>query len=466
MSSSPPKLSQNPSSLYPQVDLSNPDANSFSTSSPSSSLYPSIDMKHLAENLFPEDDTVLQTHQDSQEQLLLKVPGAIVHLIERETSVELACGELSIVSLLQGDNVVAVFARIGGDIQWPLAKDEPVVKLDTSHYFFTLRVPSSGSFEDGKGSKKTEEVLNYGLTIAAKGQEGLLKELDSVLETYSCFSVQEVKWIGNWNVVDTRNEAPEELEIEEKRELIVGSSMAYWTTLAPNVEDYSGSIARAIASGSGYVVKGILWCGDVTVDRLKWGNEFLKTMKPGATSEISPGALRRMKRVKKLTKMSEKVTTGILSGVVKVSGFFTGSIINSKVGKKFFNLLPGEIILASLDGFNKVCDAVEVTGRNVMSTTSVVTTGLVSQRYGEKAGQVTNEGLDAAGHAIGTAWAVFKIRKALNPKSVLKPTTLVKAAAQANAAELKAKNKKKNSIIYETVGTFREMLLRLQYFKG
>ncbi|XP_022763066.1 protein EARLY-RESPONSIVE TO DEHYDRATION 7, chloroplastic-like isoform X2 [Durio zibethinus] len=386
MSSCPSKPSQNRSCLYPQVDLSNPDATSFyNSSSPSSSLYPSIDMKDLAENLFPEDDTVLVTHLDSQEQLLLKVPGAIVHLIERETSVQLACGELCIVSLLQGDNIVAVFVRIGDDIQWPLAKDEPVVKLDTSHYFFTLRVPSNGSFGDGRDCKQTEEVLNYGLAIAAKGQEGLLKELDRVLETYSCFLVQEVKGIENWNVVDTRNVAPEELEREEKRELIVGSSMAYWTTLAPNVEDYSGSIARAIASGSGFVVKGILWCGDVTVDRLKWGNEFLKKrMKPGSTSEISPGALRRMKRVKKLTKMSEKVATGILAGVVKVSGFFTSSIINSKVGKKFFKLLPGEIVLASLDGFNKVCDAVEVAGRNVMSTTSVVTTGLVSQSARQK----------------------------------------------------------------------------------
>jgi spartin len=58
-------------------------------------------------------------------------------------------------------------------------------------------------------------------------------------------------------------------------------------------------------------------------------------------------------RVKKLTKMSENVASGVLSGVVKVSGFFTSSIVNSKVGKKFFSLLPGEIILASLDGFSK-----------------------------------------------------------------------------------------------------------------
>ncbi|KAA8523658.1 hypothetical protein F0562_010081 [Nyssa sinensis] len=50
--------------------------------------------------------------------------------------------------------------------------------------------------------------------------------------------------------------------------------------------------------------------------------------------------------------------------------------------------------------------------------------------YGEQAAKMTNEGLDAAGYAIGTAWAVFKIRKALNPKSVIKPTTLAKAAAE------------------------------------
>lgn len=53
-----------------------------------------------------------------------------------------------------------------------------------------------------------------------------------------------------------------------------------------------------------------------------------------------------------MTKMSEKVATGILSGVVKVSGFFTSSIANSKAGQRFFSLLPGEIVLASLDGFS------------------------------------------------------------------------------------------------------------------
>lgn len=52
--------------------------------------------------------------------------------------------------------------------------------------------------------------------------------------------------------------------------------------------------------------------------------------------------------------MSEKVALGVLSGVVKVSGFFTSSVVNSKPGKKLFSLLPGEIVLATLDGFSKL----------------------------------------------------------------------------------------------------------------
>lgn len=57
-------------------------------------------------------------------------------------------------------------------------------------------------------------------------------------------------------------------------------------------------------------------------------------------------------RVKRVTKMTEKVANGVLSGVVTVSGIFTSSVVNSKIGKKFFSLLPGEVLLASLDGFS------------------------------------------------------------------------------------------------------------------
>ncbi|KAJ9189579.1 hypothetical protein P3X46_000853 [Hevea brasiliensis] len=441
-----------PNSLYPKVELSNPEAIS-ATSTSSSSLYPSIDMEDAAENLLPEYDAgLLSANSQPYEEPLITIPGAFVHLIEKDRSIQLACGDLTIVCLKQGDAVVAVLARVGDDIQWPLAKDEASVKLDESHYFFNLRVPGNekgmneGKYESEVENEVEMELLNYGVTIASKGQEALLKEFDNILESYSSFTVQEVNERGDWELIEwktARGISPEDLKTKEKKKELEECSAAYWTVLAPNVEDYSGSVSRMIAAGSGQLIKGILLCGDVTVDRLKWGNEFLKNrMGERSDTEISPAAMRRIKRVKRLTRMSEEVAIGILSGVVKISGFVTSSIANSKAGKNFFSMLPGEIVLASLEGYNKVCDAIEVAGKNVMSTSSVVTKGLVSQRYGEQAAKATNEGLDAAGHAIGTAWTVFKIRKVLNPKSVFKPTTLAKAAAEANATELKAKKKK------------------------
>ncbi|KAL7611973.1 hypothetical protein Lser_V15G08518 [Lactuca serriola] len=115
----------------------------------------------------------------------------------------------------------------------------------------------------------------------------LEKEFDRVLEEYSAFSVKEVKRsVSETVAVDNGG------SVEAK-------AAAYWTTLAPNVEDYSGSVARMIDAGSYQLIKGILWCGDVTVDRLKWGNEFLKKRtKPGSKAEVSPKALKKVKSFK------------------------------------------------------------------------------------------------------------------------------------------------------------------------
>ncbi|CAN7006814.1 unnamed protein product [Brassica rapa subsp. trilocularis] len=204
-------------------------------------------------------------------------------------------------------------------------------------------------------------MINYGLTIASKGQENVLHGLDHVLRDYCCFVGQRMsekakgeegeEVLGNSMAAAT---FPEELK-GERKDIVEGQCAAYWTTLAPNIEDYSSKTAKMIASWSGQLIRGILWCGDVTVERLKRGNEVMKNRLSRAEKEkdVSPETLRRIKRVKRVTQMTEKVATGVLSGVVKVSGLITSSVANSKAGKKFFGLLPGEIILASLDGFSK-----------------------------------------------------------------------------------------------------------------
>lgn len=231
---------------------------------------------------------------ESTEDILITVPGAILHLIDKKFSVELACGDFSVIRLMQDDHPVAVLARVAEEIQWPVTKDQAAVKLDDAHYFFSVLAPKECD-DDGD----LEDMLNYGLTFASKGQEDVLENLDKVLESYCSFSKQKVKKKGE-EVLDVsvaKQLSPYDLEVEKNKEVMEKRCQAYWTTLAPNVEDYSSIAAKLVAAGSGQLVKGILWCGDVTVERLKHGNEVMKKrMVPSEISEISPETLKRIKR--------------------------------------------------------------------------------------------------------------------------------------------------------------------------
>ena len=121
---------------------------------------------------------------EATKEALFRIPSAILNLIDKDYSVELVCGNFSVIRLRQGDNVVTMYACVADEIQWPLTKDVTIVKVDDSHYFFSFHVPK-GSDPD----EEEEDMLSYDLTIASKGQEGLLKELNVILENYSCFSV-------------------------------------------------------------------------------------------------------------------------------------------------------------------------------------------------------------------------------------------------------------------------------------
>ena len=205
---------QNPdrkNSLYPEVIVSNLDAsapflsnqngNNNPSSSSSSHLYPTIDMSDLVENLFPEEKPDDSPHSPSAppqaiEEVLIKISGAILNLIDKQYSVQLACGDFTVVRIRQGDNAVAVLARVANEIQWPLAKDGTAVKVDDSHYFFSFQVPeghgNGSDSTDEEDTRKDDDLLSYGLTIASKGQESLLKNFDKILQDFSNFSVQKL----------------------------------------------------------------------------------------------------------------------------------------------------------------------------------------------------------------------------------------------------------------------------------
>ena len=105
---------------------------------------------------------------------------------------------------------------------------------------------------------------------------------------------------GKSEVMDTRavSEITPEEAAGDKKEEIEEQSAAFWTTIAPNVDEYSSSVARLIAKGSGQLVRGIIWCGDITATGLKCGEAVLKkgAGANGKPTQVKPSSLKRMKR--------------------------------------------------------------------------------------------------------------------------------------------------------------------------
>lgn len=72
----------------------------------------------------------------------------------------------------------------------------------------------------------------------------------------------------------------------------------FWTTMAPNVDDYNSSVAKTMAKGTGQIIRKIFWVRDSTVARLESGSLYMKgRVKPNAKpAQISPRALRNVQR--------------------------------------------------------------------------------------------------------------------------------------------------------------------------
>ncbi|KAJ7973789.1 Senescence/dehydration-associated protein [Quillaja saponaria] len=340
-----------------------------------------------------------------KQDVIVQIPGCNVHLMDAGEAIELALGEFMIVNILDENVSLATIIKVGDDLQWPLTKDEPVVKLDALHYLFSLPM-------------KEGEPLSYGVTFS-EYSVSKLELLDSFLKEHSCFT----------GLASTKKRNVE------------------WKEYAPRVEDYNHFLAKAIAGGTGQIVRGIFICSNAYSNKVHKGGEMILTSpadgKNGVTasesnSNHSAGETKKnavnnsLKRVRKLSKTTEKLSKSMLNGVGIVTGSVMAPVVKSQAGKAFLAMLPGEALLASLDALNRVLDAAEVAEKQAFSATSKAATRMVSKRFGESAGEATQDVLATAGHCAGTAWNIFKIRKAINPASSVSAGVLKSAAKNRN----------------------------------
>lgn len=363
--------------------------NCFKSKKSSSSLSPTKTSSPTVLNPSMQSTTEFK---NVMHEVLLRIPGCKVYLMDEGEALELSEGDFTLFRISDCNVSIATTIKVGDDIQWPLTKDEPVVKLDALHYLFSLPM-------------KNSNPLSYGVTFLEQNGANL-KLLDTFLIEHSCFSTSK-------------------LSASRKKDVD-------WKEFAPRINDYNSVLAKAIAGGTGHIVRGIFTLSNAYTNQVQKGGEMIQTQAVegtnGGTINESKGnkssaatkksnVNKSIKRVRKLSKMTEKMSKALLDGVGLATGSVMGPVMRSQAGKGFFNMVPGEVLLASLDAVNKVLDALEVAEKQTMSATSGAATRMVSNRFGESAGEATEDVLATAGHCAGTAWNIFKIRKAINPAS-------------------------------------------------
>ncbi len=105
-----------------------------------------------------DDDEAQEGPVEAQEECLLTIPGAIAHMVDDQESVHLSTGTFSIVRIIQKGSGIVILAHVGDSLHWPVTKDTPTVKLDPTHYFFSLPIPASVDEADDDDDGHNKEV--------------------------------------------------------------------------------------------------------------------------------------------------------------------------------------------------------------------------------------------------------------------------------------------------------------------
>ncbi|XP_031744067.1 senescence/dehydration-associated protein At4g35985, chloroplastic isoform X2 [Cucumis sativus] len=287
----------------------------FRSSKSQASMKPSNSIQSPRRNPDPEQ---------LKQEILLQIQGCRVHLMDGGEALELANGEFKLERILENEVSLATIVKVGDDLQWPLTKDEPVVKLNSLNYLFSLPM------RDG-------DPLSYGVTFLEQNSSSL-NWLDSFLKDNSCFSS------SSSSLCNANNK-----------------SMINWKEYAPKIDDYNNILAKAIAEGTGQIVQGIFKCSNSYANQVNKGGEMIlnspppvasverSVSSPSATKNNKTSINQSLKRVRKMTKMTEKLSKSMLDMVGVASGSVMGPVMKSQAGRAFFAMVPGQVLLASLD---------------------------------------------------------------------------------------------------------------------
>lgn len=358
-----------------------------------------------------DDQTVARSHAMSEpaaaaiimgsETELVRIRGAQLCLIDGEESVLMQKGDFCLRLLKQEHSPLAAIVAAVGEVQWPVGKDAPVLKVWNRRYTFAL------------------PGLVYGLIFPAETTPlEVLQQLEAVMDRYCTFEVHREIAIA----------AAQQQQVsatsgagggEESRDM----SEEYWTVVAPGVETTSAKIARQICSTSSIVADSIVIGGEWASLGIQQAGSLVKRNVRSVERGVTPRMLKRMQQARRMSAVAKVMSRSLLKGAISATGHvLAGSLagldVNAAASVYDHITTPASdhrqhsssssssgaaaakasVAVASVDAFAKLVEAVETAGKSVYGVTSAVRTDLVQHSLGA-----------AVGNVINTAWTLNKM---------------------------------------------------------
>lgn len=309
---------------------------------------------------------------------LISMRNVQLYLIDGEESMMMQSGEFSLKLLKQSHSPLAVVVANVGEVQWPVGKDAPVLKLFHRRYTFAL------------------PGLVYGMILPESTPVSALHTLEVILAEYSTFETHP--------------------EIASAHPLAARDQAGYWNAVAPEVETLSSRVARSIDSTSTIVANSIVLGGDWAALGIKHGASLLKRKgpdsPPGRTVNdggVSPRMMKRMQQARRMSAVAKLMSRTLLKGAISADGHVARTLGLDGNSNSSPPVFERNVAVASVDAFGKVVEAVETAGKSLYDATSKHGGEIVQERFGAGAGQVLQEGLGAVGNVINTAWTLNKM---------------------------------------------------------
>lgn len=362
---------------------------------------------------------------------LINFSGARLYLIDGEESVLMTSGEFSLKLLKQTYSPLAVVVASVGEVQWPVGKDAPALKVWNRRYTFAL------------------PGLVYGLILPDTTPFSTLHHLETILAEYTTFETHHeianaVQFGGNGG----------------------GDDPGFWTAVAPEVETLSSRVARNIDSTSTVVASSIVMGGGWAASGIEQGAALMRRREgrsespPISDGGVSPRMMKRMQQARRMSAVAKLMSRTLLKGAISATGHVSRSLgldVNAAYGAPDAR----NVAVASVDAFGKVVEAVETAGKSLFDVTVKAGTNAAQARFGQEAGLVVQDGFGAVGDVVNTAWTLNKmgVRMLLRMTAASTALTRRSGTTKSAASTVTEDQSLSNSSTYST----GSMPMKLQY---